>query len=401
MITAAQKNLTRKFLLYKTLSNMWFLSAVWLYFYRIYITDQQVGVLDALAFTVGLIAEVPSGALADKYGRDRIVKLGQILAGCGLLIQALGNGFIPFFVGQSVMMIGVAFTSGADEALFFNKIKFKRESSQWRRLVTRGSQVALAATLVTATIGGYLHMINPRIPWIATGVSFIASALIIWGVKETKTKRDQSSLLVETKEYLMDIKSGFAEFVKPNLRIYIPIIVTVQGLFYTAGYGILRLILLDRFGFSPFQGAVAITSYGIITIIILSFVHKSADKLSEKKVIALVSISAAAALLLSVASIGMWGYVVVLSLYVGEYVLQPFMSETINYHVTNTQRATVLSVASFLKTLPYVLLAPLIGVLNVSNKLDYFLIGWPLLIFGSIIGYIVKQKGDYQIKIND
>ena len=84
---------------YRMFTNLWFVGAVWLYFYRLFITDQQVGILDGMAFAIGLLAEVPSGALADKFGRDKMVKLGQILAGSGLLLQASGSSFSVFFIG--------------------------------------------------------------------------------------------------------------------------------------------------------------------------------------------------------------------------------------------------------------------------------------------------------------
>ena len=118
-MTENQKWLSFRYLIYRFFSNLWFVSAVWLYFYRIYINDQQVGILDGMAFTIGLIAEVPSGALADKFGRDKIVKIGQILTGMGFLIQAVSSHFIPFFIGQTILMVGASFVSGADEALFF------------------------------------------------------------------------------------------------------------------------------------------------------------------------------------------------------------------------------------------------------------------------------------------
>ena len=66
-ITENQRWLSRKYLAYEMLTNFFFVSAVWLYFYRIFITDQQVGILDGVAFAIGLIAEVPSGALADRF----------------------------------------------------------------------------------------------------------------------------------------------------------------------------------------------------------------------------------------------------------------------------------------------------------------------------------------------
>jgi MFS family permease len=396
-----QKWLSKKYLLYSLLTNLWFVSAVWLYFYRIFITDQQVGFLDGMAFAIGLIAEIPSGALADKFGRDKMVRLGQILAGSGLLIQAAGSSFMPFFVGQSVMMIGVSFVSGADEALFFDRLNFKRVSTRWRKLLTRGSQVALIGTLTATIAGGWLHTINPRIPWILTGSSFMASAFLIWSVKDERKKASRKGFVIELKEYMLDIKTGIAEFRLPKLWIYVPIIITVQGLFYTTGYGLLRLVLLGRFHFSPFWGSVTIASSGLITIVLLSLMHKYADRLSEKKVIVFISLSAAAGLLLSLNNIGRWGYLVIFTLYAGEHILYPFMSETINYHASENQRATILSVASFFRTLPYVVLAPIIGYLSKNGKLNYFLLVWPCLIFIAIFIYIANKRTDDRIKLSD
>lgn len=394
-----QSWLSKKFLLYKLLSNLWFVSAVWLYFYRIFITDQQVGFLDGMAFAIGLVAEVPSGALADKFGRDKMVRLGQILAGSGLLIQAFGSSFMPFFIGQTVMMIGVSFVSGADEALFFERLNFDRASNKWRKLLTRGSQVTLIGTLTATVAGGWLHTINPRIPWLLTGLSFIASALLIWSVKDERKRASQQTFVTELKDYLQDIKTGFTEFRLPKLWIYVPIIITVQGLFYSAGYGLLRLVLLDRFNFSPFLGAVVIATSGLITIGLLSLMHKYAERLSEKKVLVFISISAASGLLLSLANIGMWGYIVIFTLYAGEYILYPFMSETINYHAPEKQRATILSVASFFRTVPYVLLAPIIGYLNTNGKLNYFLFIWAGLILIAVLIYLANKRNDEKIKL--
>jgi hypothetical protein len=59
-------NIESKYLAYKALTNMWFLSAVWIYFYRIYISDSEIGILDSIAFFIGLIFEIPSGAIADR-----------------------------------------------------------------------------------------------------------------------------------------------------------------------------------------------------------------------------------------------------------------------------------------------------------------------------------------------
>lgn len=396
-----EKLLTTRYLLYRFFSSMWFMGAVWLYFYRLFITDQQVGLLDGMAFAIGLVAEVPSGALADKFGRDKIVRLGQILAGFGLIIQALGSNFFPFFVGQAVVMIGASFSSGADEALFFQRLDYKSDSVKWRKLVTRGGQVALLGSVIALTSGGLLHGVNPRIPWLLSGFAFIVSAIVIWSIKDTRKERTRQAFTPEIKEYLGDIVKGFREFTKPKFSFYIPLIIMVQGLFYTAGWGILRVILLDRFHFSPILGSFAIASVAIITVGMLHFMHQNAEKLSEKNVLSFISIAAASSLLLSIANIGLWGYFVILILYAGEHVLYPFMSEVINNRAEENQRATVLSVASFLRILPYIALAPIIGYLNTNKHLEYFLVAWAILIGLALLIYLLNKKGDIKVAIED
>jgi hypothetical protein len=127
--------------------------------------------------------------------------------------------------------------------------------------------------------------------------------------------------------------------------------------------------------------------------------HKNAENLSEKRVLTLISFLAGASLLLSIANIGMWGFFVILALYAGEYVLHPFMSEILNCRTEKGQRATVLSVSSFLRALPYVALAPIIGYLNTHNKLEYFLVTWTILIGFALIFYLLLKKHDAQISL--
>ena len=122
--------------------------------------------------------------------------------------------------------------------------------------------------------------------------------------------------------------------------------------------------------------------------------HKNADKLLEKKVLLTIGLIAISSLVLSIANIGFWGYIVILSLYASEQVLNPYMSEVLNNRAPENQRATVLSVASFFKSLPYVLLAPLIGYLSSNNRIEYFFIIWAVAIFIALLVYLSAKKRD-------
>ena len=338
-MTDNQQWLSRRYLAYRMFSSMWFVGAVWLYFYRLFITDQQVGILDAMALTIGLLAEVPSGALADKFGRDRMVRLGQVLIGAGMLIQVVGANFSAFIGGQAVMNVGMAFASGADDALFFERLNFERTSVQWRKLVTRGTQVGRAASLTAVVVGGLLHSVNPRLPWYLTAFAFFFAAAAVWPVKDIRPRKARKVFWAEVSDYVHDIKTGFGQVWAPRLRFYLPFIITVQGVFYATGWGLLRIVLLDRFHFNPLWGSVAIATCAFVTVLILGAMHRYAHRLSEKHMLTWIGLTTAAALLLAVPHIGIWGFAVVLTLYVGEYMILPLMSETLNSHAPEAQRA--------------------------------------------------------------
>ncbi len=400
-MTKKQVRLSKKYLIYKLLTNLWFLTAIWLYFYRIYITDKEIGILDGIAFAIGLLAEVPSGALADKFGRDKIVKLGQFLAGSGFMIQAFGSRFFHFLLGQTIMVIGTAFVSGADEALFFQQLKFKKESAEWKRLVIRGTQVALVGVTSAVILGGWLYGINERLPWILTSLPFFASVILLWNIKDTRLLKSGQSLLFEVKKQWKEIKLGFKEFLTPKLFFYVPIIMIIQGLFYAVEWGLLRVVLLDRFHFSPLMGSIVVSSCSLLTVGILFVLHRYAGKVSEKRIITTISVLSGMSLLVSIFDIGVWGYFVILIFCLGENILYPFMSEVLNYRTSENNRATVLSVSSFLRTLPYVLLAPIIGSLNAMGKLEYFLVGWAIMIVVAVSVYLLHKKKDIQITLTE
>lgn len=396
-MTPAQKRISNRYLLYRLLTHMWFIGAVWLYFYRLYIDDRQIGLLDGLAFAIGIIAEIPSGVLADKYGRDRLVRLGQLLAGLGILLQAFGGGFSTLFIGQSILMTGVSFASGADEALFFDSLNFEKGSLHWRKLVTKGSQFGLVGSLTATVIGGFLHSINPHLPWIMTGLVFLSTLAIIWPIRD---KRSDTDILEEATSSIADLKKGFGHFRSPSLWIYVPVIITVQGLFYATGWGLLRLVLLGRFGFSPFAGSIVVAGSSLCTVLILHLLNKRAEKLSEKFVLTTISVVAITSLFLSIGPIGKAGALVILAFYVGEHVLYPFMSEILNNLSPQKQRATILSIASFLRMIPYVALAPIIGYLNQEDRLEYFLVTWAILMVVAVFIYLRNIRKESYISLS-
>lgn len=372
--------LKTRYIAYRVLTNLWFFSVVWLYFYRIYITDAEIGMLDALAFSIGLLFEIPSWAIADRIGRVRMIQLWQVLIGSGILIQVFGTEFATFVIGQAILMIGWACASGTDDALFYSSLKIDPDSNEWKKLVTRGSQWSMAAGLLATVLWGWIHTWNPAIPWYLTAIAFFLSILTVSGLKDPIKPVNNTVFLHELREIYHSIGISFRDFFMPQLRFYVPIILILWGLYYTFGFGLLRIILLDRFHFSPFLGSVAAASMTLLGIAFLEVFHRKIEHIRESPLITSLVLLSIFALLLSIFDLGYWWYIPLILLYTWDKILQPTLSDSLNKKIKEEHRATMLSVASFLRTLPYVWLAPLIGYLNTHQSLEVFFALWSILL---------------------
>lgn len=395
-----QRALSRRFLAYRFFMNLWFVEAIWVYFYRIFMTDAQVGVLDATAFAVGLIAEVPSGALADRFGRDRVVKVGIVIAAIGMSIQAFG-GFGTILFSQSLLMIGFAFMSGADEALFFEKLKLREDSKEWRKFIARHVQAAYTASIIAIPLGSFLYQVNHELAFVINGLAMLTSLLFLVGIHDdARQKRASQRITQAFKEYIDDIATGFKAFRTRALSPYVPMILTLQAVLYIFSWGLLRLILMDNFHFSEEFGGVLMGVACIFAVAVLFLMNKFAERLHERRMFVYLAVSVVVALLASLTGNALLGVIVILVLYAADGIFYPFMSEVINRHAPSERRATVISVASFLKTVPYIVLAPLIGWLNTIGHLDIFLVAWSILIALALVYYLSKHKKDTVLTVD-
>jgi MFS family permease len=380
-------SLEHRYIIFNVLNKLVFYNVVWLYFYRIYITDWQIGLLDGMAFFIGLLFEIPSGAIADAIGRKKIVSIGQFLVAVGILIQVFFPTFWMFIFGQSILVIGMSFVSGSDDALFFSALRYNPHTSHWKKLVTRTSKWILSWSLFAIITGAYLHTINPAYPWYLTAIATVVSIFIIQSVHDSWTYKTPSHTFVFFWKIYLDTLSGIKMFFRGKIYTYIPIIIGLQAILYTYENGLFRQILLDRFNFSPFLWSIAIGGVILASIWWLHELEKRIDTIEEKSIFRILSITTVGSLIVSIWDIGYWGWIVLFILYISERIAHTYISDGVNKHSADNERATLLSVGSFLKWAPYILLAPLIWYLNTSDSLEYFLIGWSVVIVISLSIY--------------
>src|SRR4051812_28196887 len=98
------------------------------------LSTMQISILFIVWSVVGLLLEVPTGVLADKYDRRVILAIGEVIRAGGYLCWLLFPGFEGFLVGFIAWGINGAFTSGTLEALVFDELKANEQETAYVRV---------------------------------------------------------------------------------------------------------------------------------------------------------------------------------------------------------------------------------------------------------------------------
>jgi MFS family permease len=165
---------------------------------------------------VGIVAEVPSGAMADRFGRRTALVAGALLQAVGYAFWTALPGLPGFAVGFVLWGLGGALASGAQEALLHDGLAAVGAADQYARVqgwVGAAGLVAQVPAAGAATVlfaaGGY-----PAAGWVSVATC-VGTALLAARLPDTPTEDDGA----ETESYVATLRAGLAEVVaRPTVR---------------------------------------------------------------------------------------------------------------------------------------------------------------------------------------
>ena len=129
----------------------------------------QVGLFFSVIGIFGFIADVPTGIIADKYGRKLCGLIGATLLTVAPLAVLFGHTFTAYMVAAFFYGMGRAFLSGALESLVYDHASIKK--NVYRRINALEITYGQAGILVSAALGGFLFSVNHSIPFIAEAIA--------------------------------------------------------------------------------------------------------------------------------------------------------------------------------------------------------------------------------------
>jgi len=352
----------------------------------------KIFILEAWFVLWIVLLEIPTGVVADKYGRKISLALGVLLFGVDLLIFGLTKNYYVLYLAEFVGALGFTFISGADKALIYDSLIEMKKKEDGKYYLSRYETAGTLGILISFPLGSLIAGAN-FIPYpnslaftfILSGLFSILSLFLYLSMKEPKRNKPTENF----------VKLG------------------IDGLNYLHKHKILRVfavnsVLISAITFfmfwfyQPLAGSVGISvsyygfigaGFNLFAILLLLNIKKLENKFGMKTIL-FHSALIPALLLLGLATIKNVYFVLIAILLIpGLKLLRaPILSDFMNKHIESRNRATVLSSVSLLERLMITILYPVVGLLA-DIKLNYALIF--LGILALIFTFITRIEGEY------
>ena len=127
------------------------------------LTVAQFSILNAVWAATIVLAEVPSGALADIVGRRRLLvfaAFSMLVEMAILCLAPIGNTallFNFFLVNRVLSGLAEAAASGADEAIAYDALQAKGMADQWGRVLDVQMRLRSVMFILTMTVGAAVY----------------------------------------------------------------------------------------------------------------------------------------------------------------------------------------------------------------------------------------------------
>ena len=366
------------------LKNLQFFGAVAIPFFLEWakISYTRIFILEAFFMFWIFVLEIPTGVIADKYGRKVSIVLGGLFSAISISIFGLINNYWAFFLAEFIGAIGFILLSGADKALIYDSLIQTKKDKDAKVFLSRYESAGTLGILIGFPLGsliaGSSFLPYPKtlpLTFIISGIFLLLTFFVALTLTEPKRKE-------KVKDFFKEGIDGFKYiFKQKKLRIFALnfALISATTFFMFWFYQSLAGVVGIDVKYNGFIGA----GFNLFSMLLLLNIGKI-EKLFGMKNMLFYS-----AIIPGLFFIGLFFfrnvYFVLVSIFIitGLKIMRsPILSDFMNKHIESRNRATVLSGVSMLEKIIVMILYPIIGLLaDFSLWATFLFLGIATLIF--------------------
>ncbi|HJW50110.1 MAG TPA: MFS transporter [Candidatus Limnocylindria bacterium] len=315
----------------------------------------QIGLLEAFAWLTTAALEVPTGAIADRWGRKTSIALGSSLYALAMFL-ILTDALSPaFLLGYALWNSSFAFMSGADAALLYDTLKANGRESEAAKQSGRSLAIQQASQGIAALIGAALATIDITLCFTICGVGGLIASALVLTIKEPP-RQDEG---VDTLGYWKNLRIAIGIAARrPVVRALVLVSAAFSVVPLIVYYFLLQPYALDV-GLPIAALGVVVVSVQATTVVASWLAHRA----SRFELTTVVS-AAVALVVLATAMLGAFPSIpsiaLMLIVALAPALVGPLLTTRLNDLIPSAQRATVLSMSALLSELGTAAAVPLL-----------------------------------------
>ncbi len=333
------------------------------------------------------VLEVPSGMLSDMIGRKKTLVVGSLAFAIAYSCGAFGAGLLMFGLMQIFAAVGQSCYSGTFLALMYEDVEHDKSITKSPNVIFSNLQVinlisVLLAALTSVIVVKYMSM---RATYFITVLMYLLTFAVSLGLKEkqhTYVKKESYSL----KGYFSIFREGIQTIAKSGFQILL-IDMIVFVCFSNVVLYLQQPLLLDRAFPVAYFGIVSVIVTITTTVALKVFGVLEKQIKQSKRLLGILTMAVIAVLLSNIVIKNSFWVIMTFSvLAIVMRVREIFIMTEVNRQISDSSRATILSIVSAIEMIGIAVLSAVTGYCeNVSLDFSIVVISLAMLSLYCII----------------
>ncbi len=387
MVISMQRNLRLSYITTACFQALFWMG-IWISFYLLFTDYQGIGVIELVAYSSTFIFEIPTGAIADFFGKKKTLATAFFITGLNALIMGAAQNYSMLIASVVLAGLGHALFSGTHHAFIYDSLKTLKREAEYDTILSRMTSTGLVSMALASAVGGAAYIISPGLPFYLLALTCFIALTVSFFFTEPPIDTDHFSF----KEFVAKTAVGF-EVLKngmlhqPLLSLLMVSSVTIilvgasldnaLAVYYGMSEKAMGILFsatilagaVGNFLYSRLKGTFGFTGLALVTLAVL---------LSTSLIAPLVGMAIGCLAILARFAVYQWPEIQA--------------STVINESVSSNSRATALSTFSMLSRLPYLFLAIPIGMcIEKTNAAQTV----ALLAIGILLAGVMLTSGVY------
>ncbi len=350
--------------------------AVPFYLHRIGLNYTEMFLLETVFGVSMILFEIPTGVVADKFGRKISLFWGAVFFGGAFFFFGIFTSYYSLVILEIICAFGMTMLSGADRALLYETLKSSGEEQHAAKTMARYDAFSTAGMLFSFPAGSLIagsgimkYETALGFVFIISGIAIILSGLIVIFVKENFCETSNESFVRKGGQGFLFI------FKHSRLRLFSFNYALISSLTFFMFWFYQTLLIENKFPVSG-MGFIAAAFNGSAMILLL-MTPLAQKYIGTHKTLFFSSIIPGFMYVMVAFIPGLVPALIAIFTVTGLKLFRaPMLSALMNEHIENSNRATVLSGVSMIERIMTSILYPVVGILmDVSMKLVFASIG--------------------------